>query len=205
MVNSKKSLYLFANCVKLQLPGILKTKKLTMKNSTTLFILCMILSGAMVIQACKDDDEETNTPAPQEFVANSTTFQDFETWSLDAVNVGPSPSLSSAHAGNDSTVTRNVYFNNGQDRVNGTYPIGTIIAKRSTNPAGTVDEIVGMAKRGNGFNTAAGNWEWFMLNVNGTIAVDSSGNELRGGANFMGGACNSCHSAASANDFTFSK
>ncbi|MBK8875117.1 MAG: hypothetical protein IPN13_14865 [Bacteroidetes bacterium] len=65
---------------------------------------------------------------------------------MDAINVGPSPSLGSGHAGNDSTVTRNVYFNNGQDRVNGTYPIGTIIAKRSTNPAGTVDEIVGMAK-----------------------------------------------------------
>lgn len=175
-----------------------------MKNSLTMLTLAVLLLGVVVIQACKDDDEP-NTPAPQEFIATSTTFQDFETWSLDAVNVGPSPSLGSAHTGNDSTVTRNVYFNNGQDRVNGTYPIGTIIAKRSTNPAGTVDEIVGMAKRGNGFNTAAGNWEWFMLNVNGTIAVDSTGTELRGGANFMGGACNSCHSAASANDFTFSK
>ncbi|MBK6643000.1 MAG: hypothetical protein KBH11_07950 [Bacteroidia bacterium] len=176
-----------------------------MKNTVTLLMLTIILSGVVAIQSCKDDEDEPNTPAPQEFIATSTTFQDFETWSLDAINVGPSPSLGSGHAGNDSTVTRNVYFNNGQDRVNGTYPIGTIIAKRSTNPAGTVDEIVGMAKRGNGFNTAAGNWEWFMLNVNGTIAVDSTGTEMRGGANFMGGSCNSCHAGASANDFTFSK
>lgn len=164
----------------------------------TVFGVFIILLSAM--QSCTKDDAE-----PTEFIADNSTFANFDNWSLDAVNHGPSPSLSTAHAGNDTTVTRNVYFLNGQDRVNGSYPIGTAIVKHSTNPSGSVSEITAMVKRGNGFNPSTGDWEWFMLMADGSIATDSDGMAMRGGASMMGGMCNSCHAFASANDFTFSK
>lgn len=157
---------------------------------------------ATIIQSCKKDNSSS---VPTEFVADNSTFANFHTWSLDATNHGPSPSLGTAHSGNDTSVTRKVYFKNGQARVNGTYPIGTVIVKHSTNPSGTVNEIVGMVKRGNGFNPTTGDWEWFMLMPDGTIATDGTGMAMRGGVTMMNGMCNSCHGAASAKDFTFSK
>lgn len=170
---------------------------------TTLMVLAFIAVAA--VQSCKKKDEQPPVPSVQEFIADNGTFSNFHTWALEATNSGPSPSLGMAHAGNDSSVTRKVYFKNGQSRVNGKYPIGTVIVKHSTNPAGTVNEITAMVKRGNGFNPNAGDWEWFMLMPDGTIATDTSGMPMRGGATMMGGMCNSCHAGASAKDFTFSK
>jgi hypothetical protein len=154
------------------------------------------------VQSCKEKDKDNTKPT--EFVADNSTFSGFKTWTLEKTNKGPSPSLGAAHAGNDSTVTRKVYFKNGQSRVDGKYPIGTVIVKHSTNPAGTVNEITGMVKRGNGFNPTTGDWEWFMLNEDGTIMKDG-GVEVRGGASLLNGMCNGCHGKASATDFTFSK
>jgi len=174
-----------------------------MKKFRLLTLAAFSVIGIGILQSCKT---ETTAPTPTEFIADNTTFTGFTTWSLDKTNTGPSPSLGAAHAGNDNTVVRKVYFKNGQARVNGTYPIGTIIVKHSTNPAGTVNEITGMVKRGNGFNPTLGDWEWFMLNADGTILKDGSGNSVRGGASLMGGMCNGCHGKApSGNDFTFSK
>ncbi|MBK8875116.1 MAG: hypothetical protein IPN13_14860 [Bacteroidetes bacterium] len=31
--------------------------------------------SVVAIQSCKDDEDEPNTPAPQEFIATSTTFR----------------------------------------------------------------------------------------------------------------------------------
>lgn len=172
-----------------------------MRKLIVITFLGTFILGASLFQSCKKDD-----PTPSEFVADNTTFANFHDWSLDKTNFGPSPSLGNvAHAGNDSTVTRKVYFKNGQNPVSGTYPIGTVIVKHSTNPAGTVNEIVGMVKRGNNFNPTTGDWEWFMLMPDGQIASDPSGNAMRGGATMMNGMCNGCHSAASAKDFVFSK
>jgi hypothetical protein len=171
-----------------------------MRKLTLITFLGAFIVVASLVQSCKKDD-----PAITEFVADNSTFDNFSTWSLDKTSVGPSPSLGPAHAGNDSTVTRKVYFKNGQNPVNGTYPIGTVIVKHSTNPAGTVNEIVGMVKRGNGFNPATGDWEWFMLMPDGKIASDANGMAMRGGAAMMNGMCNGCHGAASAKDFVFSK
>jgi len=174
-----------------------------MRKTSIIALVTFAITTMALIQSCKED--EKITPTPSEFVADNTTFANFNSWSLDATNKGPSPSLGMAHVGNDSTVTRKVYFKNGQARVNGTYPIGTVIVKHSTNPAGTVNEITGMVKRGNGFNPTTGDWEWFMLMPDGTIAKDGSGIPMRGGATMLGGMCNNCHGGASAKDFTFSK
>lgn len=172
-------------------------KKITLLTA----IIGSLFFATTVVQSCKKSSSST----PQEFIADSTTFLNFHSWSLDATNHGPSPSLGMAHSGNDTSVTRKVYFKNGQARVNGTYPIGTVIVKHSTNPAGTVNEIVGMVKRGNGFNPTTGDWEWFMLMPDGTIAKDQTGMQMRGGATMMNGMCNSCHGGAASKDFTFSK
>jgi hypothetical protein len=61
-----------------------------------------------------------------------------------------------------------------------------------------------MVKRGNDFNPNGGDWEWFMLNSDGTIAVDGNGNKMRG-ADLMGGMCLMCHTGASNKDYVFSK
>ena len=171
-----------------------------MRKLTALAIIGIIITAAMLVQSCTKDDD-----TPTEFIADNSTFANFSTWSLDATNHGASPSLGTAHAGNDTSVTRHVYFKNGQSRVNGAYPIGTVVVKHSTNPAGTVNEITGMVKRGNGFNPTVGDWEWFMLMADGSIATDGNGMAMRGGATMMSGMCNACHAAAATNDFTFSK
>lgn len=173
-----------------------------MKNKSIIAFLAVTFIGVSMLQSCSKD---STTPSPTEFIADNTTFTGFNTWSLDKTNKGPSPSLGTAHVGNDTSVTRRVYFKNGQARVGGTYPIGTVIVKHSTNPAGTVDEITGMVKRGNGFNPTTGDWEWFMLMPDGTIAKDASGMAMRGGDSMMGGMCNMCHGSAKSQDFTFSK
>ena len=173
-----------------------------MKRNQFLVITAFALSSMLVVESCKKEDDPE--PEPQEYVADNNTFTDFMSWSLDATNTGPDPALGTAHAGNDNSVTRNVYFKDGQDLVSGKYPQGTVVVKHSSNPDLTVNEFTAMVKRGGNFNTAGNGWEWFMLNPDGTIAVDGEGNPMRG-ANLMGGMCTSCHSAASANDYVFSK
>ncbi len=61
-----------------------------------------------------------------------------------------------------------------------------------------------MAKRGNNFNSTGGDWEWFILNADGSIATDNDGNPLRG-ANLMNGGCVSCHGQAASKDHVFLK
>lgn len=171
-----------------------------MRKQKLIAVMVALFVASAIVQSCKKNEDKKVI----EFIADNSTFKDFKTWKLEKTNNGPSPSLGEAHAGNDATVVRKVYFKNGQSRENGKYPIGTIIVKHSTNPAGTVNEITGMVKRGNGFNPTTGDWEWFMLNEDGSIMLDG-GKEVRGGASLMGGMCNGCHGKASSNDFTFSK
>ena len=164
----------------------------------------LLISGTLVFTACNKDDDEEPGDQPQEFVADNDTFKDFRNWVKEAENQGPDPALGPAHAGNDSTVTRSIYFKDGQDRVNGSYPLGTLIVKEGLNSAGTFQEITAMVKRGNNFNPSGGDWEWFVLNADGTIAQDGDGNAMRG-ANLMGGMCLGCHTEATNKDFVFSK
>lgn len=170
-----------------------------MKRSA-LFAILASFALVTTLTSCSDDDEEVK----EEFIATDSTFSNFMTWTLEAENQGPDPALGPAHAGNDESVTRKIYFKNGQEPVNGEYPVGTVIVKHSSNPDQSVNEFTAMVKRGNDFNTSGGDWEWFMLNADGSIATDqSSGMEMRG-ANLLNGMCVSCHSAAST-DYSFTK
>jgi len=163
-----------------------------------------VLFFVLLIFSCyKPDDGIVKEP----FIATSTSFGGYIAWKLEATKTGTDTTLAAAHQGLLTNVTRKIYYKNGQSRVDSTYPIGTLIVKESRNDSAIV-EIVAMAKRGSGFNTEAGNWEWFLLeNKGGTVSIkkDSSGNKLRGGAAMMGGMCNNCHKAAKSKDFTFSK
>lgn len=168
-------------------------------KSFALIVGCSLLS----FQACKKDDPATNSTLVKEFIADSNTFIDYMSWPLEATKHGIDPFLGMAHAGNDSTTTRMVHFKNAVKPVNGVYPVGSIIVKHTTNTAGTLNEVTGMVKRGNGFNPSKGDWEFFMLMPNGKIAYD--GNMALRGADLMGGMCGSCHASASSKDFIFSK
>ena len=169
-----------------------------MKKSVFSTILAL-MAIIVLLQSCKDDENEN-----PEFVADDSSFSNFESWTLEAENQGPDPSLGMAHAGNNETVTRKIYFKDGQDPDDGEFPVGTIIVKHSSNPDQSVNEFTAMVKRGNDFNPEGSDWEWFMLNADGSIATDpDSGIKMRG-ANLMNGMCLSCHSAGST-DYTFTK
>jgi len=155
--------------------------------------ILVILISSFVLQFCSETDND-----PEEFIADASDFFNFMNFNLEASNIGADPALGTAHAGNDSTVTRKVYIKNGQNTVNGSYPLGTIIVKHSKKDDNTVNEITAMVKRGNDFNSDVGNWEWFMLNPADNSIV------VRGGKEMMNGMCNACHSAASAKDYVFS-
>ena len=177
---------------------------MTKTNYLSLFAIGMMC--LIAVQSCKDDAADPEPePEVKEFIATDNTFSGYMSWSLDATRMGADPSLGGmAHGGNDSTVTRNIYFKDGQNPVSGKYPMGTVIVKHSSNPAGTVAEYTAMVKRGNSYNPTRGEWEFFMLMPDGKIAVDGSGNKMRG-ADLMGGMCGNCHAAASDKDFIFTK
>lgn len=131
------------------------------------------------------------------------TFSSFTTnFTLEASITTHNPT-STAHMISDSTSTRDIYFLNGQDASGGAYPVGTMIAKHSYNGAGDAHEYTAMVKQESGFNSSAGDWEWFVLNADGTVATDGDGNEMRG-ANLFDGMCLNCHAFAST-DYVFSK
>lgn len=173
-----------------------------MRKNVFYLNLLVILLVIGVVSACdKKEDEEPEQP--QEYVATDASFSDFQSWELAAQEQGPDPALGPAHHGNDSTVTRYIYFKDSQTSSGGKFPLGTIIVKESKNPDMSIHETTAMVKRGNNFNQDHNDWEWFMLAPDGKIAMDGEGNPMRG-ANLMGGMCNGCHSAA-ATDYVFSK
>lgn len=165
-------------------------------KTTKLFVVGLFFVS-LVMQSC---DPATTTPT--EFIANNNTFAGFTNWSLVGTKNGVDPALGIAHAGNDSTSTRKIYFKDNQDPVDGVYPVGTLIAKHVYNSAGTVEAYMGMAKRGNGFSPNHNDWEWFILNADGSIQVDATSSEPKRGANL--GSCATCHSGA-ATDYSFAK
>jgi len=181
---------------------ILTTNEIKTKNMKTTNLLrfgAIALVFALSFQSCKKDEDKN-----QEFIADDNTFKDFRTWTLKASNNGPDPALGPAHAGNDSTVTRDIYFDNNVSASGGQYPVGALIVKESKNPDMSVQELTAMAKRGNDFNTAAGDWEWFILNSDGSIAVDNNGDQIRG-ASLFNGMCVNCHNQAATSDFVFTQ
>ena len=103
--------------------------------------------------------------------------------------------LGGAHQANSSDYTRQVHASRTESP-DGEYPVGTLIVKETFSWSGNDKQfavsggVLAMAKRGGGFNPAAGDWEWFELD-SGTRQIIA-----RGGSDMMGGMCNGCHASA---------
>ena len=125
---------------------------------------------------------------PSEFVATLADLQNYKSWTLIDTTTGNSPANGGAHATN---AVRKTYKKQGSAspyfEADG-YPIGTTIVKELTQ-GDQVTALYGMVKRGGNFNSANGNWEWFLLNTDAS-AISSRG------ADVGGGVCNACHSKA---------
>lgn len=175
------------------------------RNYFNLFSFVLLATAITMISCKKDDEEDNTTPEPEEYVATSDSFKNFESWTLGAEPMGIDPALGAAHGGNDSTVIRSIYFKENAKPVNGEYPVGSVVVKYSHNDAGTVEMYTAMVKRGGNYDSDNGGWEYFMLSGDGAIATDSDGNEMRGdGPTMMGGMCLNCHSnAGSGMDYIF--
>jgi hypothetical protein len=175
-----------------------------MKTKNVLLISIVIIASAIVIQSCKK--KEDDAPVSNEFVANDNTFKNFNTWTQINTVVGFDPNVgANFHGGVITDMTRLGYLKNDQDTIKGeVYPKGTLLVMYSYNNDKSYKEYVGMAKRAGNFNAGQNGWEWFVLNSNGSIAVnDTTGDKLRGDY-LMNNACGSCHVKAKI-DFVHSK
>lgn len=166
-----------------------------------LWIVCAGLTGIIIFDSCKKDDEEMTPEVPSEFVATGTTFSSWSSWPNTETRKGADPALGAkAHGGQDSTFTRKIYIKDNVTLSGGTYAQGTVIMKHSASGNDSTHVYTGMAKRGGNFASSTGGWEYFLLNADGSISLDADGNELRG-ANLL--ACQTCHNSASSKDYVF--
>ena len=125
---------------------------------------------------------------PSEFIATIADLQDYKSWTLIDTTTGDSPANNGAHATN---TVRKTYKKQGSASPHfeaDSYPTGTIIVKELTQDD-QITRLYGMVKRGGDFNSANGNWEWFLLE-NDASAISTRG------ADVGGGVCNACHSKA---------
>lgn len=155
-----------------------------MKKNQLLGTLFCALFIAFMVQSCN-----------KEFVADDDTFADWDGWALVATENGPAPDLGEAHAANDSTVTRKIYFLDDEEAEDSEYPVGTAIFKHTKSEDGALENFLGMVKRGKDFNPDNNDWEWFKLNADGSI--------IERGENI--GMCGTCHASSNATDYVFSK
>lgn len=137
-----------------------------------------------------------------EFVAQEADFVGFTSWTKAAgpiSGVGPNPSsIGPAHDSGDANISRTIYIKDNAARgSDGQFPVGTILIKAHSKGGAMVGGTA-MVKRGNSFNPSVKDWEWFVLTASGSIMV-------RGGAEVMNGACNSCHTVASSKDYVFTR
>ncbi|MBO6517742.1 MAG: hypothetical protein JJ975_14450 [Bacteroidia bacterium] len=162
----------------------------------------MALTGMIYLQSCKDDDGTEPEPTTNnEFIADDATFANWASWDLVDTKNGVDPALGGAHAGNDSTAVRKIYVKDGQKAVNGAYPVGTLVVKHMK--ADSAEMITAMAKRGNGFDAANNDWEYFVIQADGKIVVDG-GTTMRGSTGLMNGMCVGCHAKATT-DYIFTE
>jgi len=151
-------------------------------------ISTLALIWTLSFVACDSDDNPT-------IDIDASSFANFENWELvkTAEGVDPSGSLGAAHNGELAESIRKIYLKDNQSAVDGVYLAGTIIVKHTSTTDGTMTSYQAMVKRESGFNEVNNDWEWFMLEADGTI-VDR-------GTNI--GACGGCHAAATT-DYVFS-
>ncbi len=142
-------------------------------------------------------------PKPAEFIAQNEDLTDYSKWTLVDKVSGNSDSLKGAHLADNPNTTRTIYIKNNADRTDkGKFPIGTILVKRYTDKDNKILGGVAMVKRGNSFNKAYGDWEFFVLDPTASkIAVNANGEQIRGAL----AKCNECHAVAAEDDYVFTR
>jgi len=139
---------------------------------------------------------------PSEYIIDDADvidfFSDGNTWDQIQYSNGPDPLLGAAHGITDS-LWRGVYrYQPGMNTYMGEFPIGSVVFKEVTDdmgnwPTPAAGAWTAMVKRGGNFNSAAGDWDWFMLDPAAMTIADRGAIAL----------CIGCHGAAS-NDYVFS-
>ncbi|MEZ5084254.1 MAG: hypothetical protein R2750_12540 [Bacteroidales bacterium] len=79
----------------------------------------MLLAGIITFSASKTDEKEPETQQPQEYVATDASYNGFDFPTLAAQNQRPYPAPGTVHQGNDSTITRDIYYKDDQKRLMG--------------------------------------------------------------------------------------
>lgn len=126
-------------------------------------------------------------PHPSEVVADAASFTGYSDWNLLEETDEDHPFLNPAHQSGNEFATRRVYRRQLlANPAHGGYPVGTLMVKE-VQVEGEVVEITAMAKRGGGFDSDNGDWEYFMLSPDDGSVAD------RGAI----GMCIGCHLNAS--------
>jgi mono/diheme cytochrome c family protein len=165
-----------------------------MKRSAALILISTALV-ALLATGCSDSGNNTGSE-------NTTEFDGYQSWQQVEYTNTPSAFLGDAHAGNDPEYVRRIRSSSGSVllAVDGDYSVGDAFVKETYTFDATgarqwaaMGPLLGMVKRAAGYDTAAGDWEFFMLDP-------ATGETLDSGADLNGGSCKGCHMSAVGGD-----
>jgi hypothetical protein len=160
----------------------------------------VVASLALVAAACAGSDDQP--PAGDTFLAFSSTFAPFRTWtsfhSDGPVDDGTLPP--------DVLGPRTQYINALPPPGSTEFPVGTVIVE--VRESGTMEIFAGVKRGGNFNSTGARNWEWFEIVEDPAVAIVWRGVGPPAGEMYGGdpnGGCNACHATCGAtNDYVCS-
>ncbi|GAB5464783.1 MAG: hypothetical protein Kapaf2KO_02190 [Candidatus Kapaibacteriales bacterium] len=172
-----------------------------MKNQLIKVAFLAILFSGLALQSCDDDDSGTE-PTDEAFVPDNTTFADWQNWDVVGTYDMPGPELGEmAHGGQNTDFVRTVYAPSTNSMSDGEYSEGSLFFKKVTNTADNTSGYFAMAKRDSEFDV--NQWEYFILNEDGSIKAAEDGSPERGGSSYR--VCQGCHAGSSATDFVFTE
>lgn len=168
-----------------------------MKRSTH---RALLLGSLLAGSACGGQSGEPGDSTDVPFLAFASNFRGFRAWTSFDTGAGSTPIDNAVH----TTGPRTTYVNQVPPAGASAFPKSTILVKVMSGDK----RIFASVKRGAGYNpNGARGWEWFELEeIPGTAdvkiiwhGVGPPAGEMYGGD--AGGACNTCHGAAAANDY----
>jgi hypothetical protein len=159
---------------------------------------------ALLALGCNSDGDtlqHRRLPERAVFVAMERDFQDFRGWG--SALLPEAPAIGVTHRPGP----RRVFINALPPDARRDFPVGTLIVKETVPDAQGRVRLMGMAKRGGGYNHAgAPGWEWFELEErrDRSVGIVWRGLGAPDGESYGGdpeGTCNSCHRRHEATDF----
>ena len=160
------------------------------------------LTTIALFASCRGGGEDV-TPPGSTFIAFAPDFAGFDSWT--SFDLGPVDDDGIATVG-----TRRAYINRIPPPGSAAFPIGTILVKTIAADTLAPGQTFAMVKRGGAYNVqGAIGWEWFELTHGVTPApviqwrgiTPPAGGAYADCPDVVGGSCNTCHQAASDNDF----